>query len=125
MNNQRKALAAVDALGNLLRKEIAAVEGGEFSQLVEYAGEKARLSAVLEKQLQENPQAVSKAQLSGLKELILRDQQHLQQAQRATAEIIQEVTDTRERHSIAGLYGRGGAKRVNRATPSQSVDKSF
>jgi len=55
MNNQRKALAAVDALGNLLRKEIAAVEGGEFSQLVEYAGEKARLSAVLEKQLQENP----------------------------------------------------------------------
>ncbi|SFT08868.1 hypothetical protein SAMN04488040_3100 [Sulfitobacter marinus] len=125
MNNQRQALAAVDALGNLLRKEIAAIEGGQFSQLVEYSGEKARLSAVLEKQLQENPEAVSKEQLSGLKELILRDQQHLQQAQRATAEVIQEVTDTRERHSLAGLYGREGAKRVNRATPSPSVDKSF
>ena len=97
MSDPRKALAAVDALGNLLRREIAAVEGGAFNQLVEFASEKARLT----------------------------DHHHLQLARQATSEMISQVSQIREKHSIAGIYGRSGAKRDNRATLITTVDKSF
>lgn len=125
MSDPRKAVAAVDALGNLLRREIAAVEGGAFNQLVEFASEKARLTAVLEEQLSHDPEAVSKDKLRDLKVLIARDHHHLQLARQATAEMIKEVSGIREKHSIAGIYGRSGAKRDNRATLMATVDKSF
>ena len=125
MSDRRHALAAVDALGALLRREIAAVESGDFDRLVQFSGEKARLSALLEKELKDDPAAVSKEQLRDLKQLILRDAQHLELARSATAEIVQEITEIRTRHSIAGLYGRRGAKRDNTATLNAMVDKSF
>jgi|TARA_R110002049_G_scaffold29972_2_gene101952 hypothetical protein len=125
MSDRHKALAAVDALALLLRKEIAAVEAGEFSDLVQFSTEKVRLSEMLEKYLQDDPQAVSKAQLLDLKDLILRDKHYLQVAQQATADVIQEVYNIRERHSIAGLYGPRGSKRDNHATVSATVDKTF
>ncbi|NUH64956.1 hypothetical protein HTT03_06545 [Sulfitobacter sp. S0837] len=125
MSDPRKALATVDALGNLLRREIAAVEGGSFDQLVGFASEKARIAAELEHQLSENPEAVSKDKLRDLKDLIARDHHHLQLARQATAEMIKEVSQIREKHSIAGIYGRSGAKRDNRATVMTTVDKSF
>lgn len=125
MTGRRQALAAVDALGTLLRKEIAAVESGDFGELVKFSGEKARLSALLEKELQDDPQAVSRDQLRDLKQLIMRDEAHLQLARSATAEMICEISGIRERHSIAGLYGRSGAKRDRAATLSAAVDKSF
>ncbi len=125
MSDPRKALATVDALGNLLRREIAAVEGGSFDQLVGFASEKARITAELEHQLSENPEAVSKDKLRDLKDLIARDHHHLQLARQATAEMIKEVSQIREKHSIAGIYGRSGAKRDNRATVMTTVDKSF
>ncbi len=125
MSDPRKALAAVDALGNLLRREIAAVEGGSFDQLVTFASEKARITAELEYQLSEHPEAVSKDKLRDLKDLIAQDHHHLQLARQATAEMIKEVSQIREKHSIAGIYGRSGAKRDNRATLMTTVDKSF
>lgn len=125
MSDPRKALAAVDALGNLLRREIAAVKGGAFNQLVEFASEKARLTAVLEEQLNHDPEAVSKDKLLDLKDLIARDHHHLQLARQATAEMIKEVSGIREKHSIAGIYGRSGAKRDNPATLVTTMNKSF
>jgi len=123
MNNQRKALAVVDALATLLRKEITAIESGDFSLLVHYSGEKARLSTQLETLLLNDPQAVDKEHLSDLRNLIVRDQKYLRLAQDATAEIIQEVSNIRESRSMAGQYGRSGTQRGNRATFSNPVDK--
>lgn len=123
MSDRRKALATVDALGAVLRKEIAAIESGDFSLMVQYSGEKARLGSLLETLLQADPEAVDQNDLRDLKALITRDAQSLQQARHATAEIIQEVSDIRERRSIAGLYGRSGEKRGNRATFATPVDK--
>jgi hypothetical protein len=125
MTDRRKVLVAIDALGSILRQEIVAIESGNFAQVVTFSSEKARLSALLEKQLQDDPQSVSKEVLQGLKDLIVRDSQHLQQAQLVTAEIIQEVSNTRKRHSAAGLYGPSGAKRDNSAIGSILFDKSF
>lgn len=125
MSDPRKALAAVDALGNLLRREIAALEGGGFDQMVAFASEKARLTEALERELSAAPEAVSKDKLRDLKDLIARDHHHLQLAREATAEMIKEVSGIREKHSIAGVYGRNGAKRDNRATLMASVDKSL
>ena len=125
MTDRRKVLTAIDALGSVLRQEIAAIESGDFDSVVTFSSEKARLGALLEKQLQDDPDAVGKEVLRGLKDLIVRGSEQLQQAQLATAEIIQEVTHTRRRHSAAGLYGPTGAKRDNSAIGHTMVDKNF
>ncbi|MGJ8544669.1 MAG: hypothetical protein ACSHWZ_04430 [Sulfitobacter sp.] len=124
MNEHQNAVAAVDAMALLLRSEIAAVEAGELSQLVQFSAEKARLSAALEQHLQAAPDAVSNARLLELKTLIERNQQSLLVAQRATADLIQEMSQVRERHSISGGYGPSGEKRDKPATVRRSVDKS-
>ena len=125
MTTPREALAAVEALEAILRKEIEAVEAGDFAVLVNYESEKARLGAALEQELARNPQAVGPERLRNLKGLILRDAQHLEQARSATAEIIAEVRHIRGRHGMAGVYGRSGAKRDISATDNVAVDKTI
>ncbi|MGR3442447.1 hypothetical protein DU478_14740 [Thalassococcus profundi] len=124
MSDQRRALAVVDALAAVLRKEISAVESGQFEALVAFAGEKARLTSALEKYLQDDPAAVSKPRLAELKDLILRDKRNLELAQTATADMIREIRTLRERHSVAGLYGTTGARRDIHATNGGAVDKT-
>ena len=123
MSDQRRALAAVDALATLLRKEISAVESGDFATLVQFAGEKARLTLALEKYLHEDPTAVSKTRLAELRDLILKDKRNLEFAQTATADMIQEIKSLRERHSVAGLYGSTGTRRDIHATYGGAIDK--
>lgn len=125
MTTEREALATIEALERILHKEIAALEAGDFAVLVDYESEKARLGAELEQRLARNPQAVEAERLRALKGLILRDAQHLEQAQNATSEIIAEVRHIRGRHGMAGVYGRSGMKRGIMATGSVAVDKTI
>lgn len=125
MSGRRHALLSLDALSALLRKEIAAIQSGAFAELVQYSDEKARLGAALEEQLQIDPDCVDEERLRALNELILRNRHHLEVAQNATAEMIREVADLRERHSISGVYGRHGARRDALEKLVVGLDKSF
>lgn len=125
MSDSNDAFANIDALEAVLRKEIAAIEAGDLAVLHQYEGDKVRLSEALERQLADNPQAISTEQLRGLKDLIQRNVEHLKQAMVAIVEVITEVSHIRDRHGIAGLYGRSGTKRDMHAAASKAVNKMF
>jgi len=120
-----RAGRALDALETTLKREIAAMERGDFETLVETRQKKETQGAELESALSENPGAISRDRLFGLRQLIDRNAVGLTAAMEATGSAAKEVIEARKALTIHGKYGPTGQKRAEKTAPGSGINKVF
>lgn len=119
---------AVDGMTELLRREIAAIEAGDFGVVEELRPRKEELAAELQALDGTPPEALEPEmvdELVTLRELVARDAELLERMREATSDIQRALGRARDRHTLGGLYGKSGEKLDRNAAPSGSLDQSL
>ena len=120
-----RARTAIEALEKTLRREIAALEAGDFAKLVETQTRKEVEGAELERCLIDEPGAIERDRLYELKALIARNQAGLQGAIDTTRAIVRQVEEVRAQHSVASNYGPRGLKSDDATKRPGKLNQSF
>lgn len=120
--------SAIDGMTDLLRREIAAIEAGDFEAVEALRPEKEELATAMEPLESTPPEALlpeMRAKLVTLRDLVARDAELLERMRAASADIGQALNRVRDRHTLGGLYGKSGQKVDRNAAPAGSLDRSL
>lgn len=125
------AAADLDALIALLTKEIAAIENGDLQSVEALLPAKSALFETFEQRQGELESALSgpegealREKVHTLKALAARDGELLDLTREAVAGVADEIARIRDRHSLKGLYGKGGEQVADNGSPRQQIDRS-
>jgi hypothetical protein len=125
---QPEAALEIDALTQLLREEIAAIDRGDLDKVTELYPRKAALLEALEAAapaLRESSDTETgmREKLQQLQELVRKDAALLARMTEATSDLVSEISRIRDRHGLKGLYGVKGEVRDTTVTVSQRIDQ--
>lgn len=118
----------------LLRKEIAAIKGGELHVVGELYEDKSAMLKWLELKMPlvepfMNQQAALARKLpeklGALREAVTEDSDLLARMASAAGTIVREIEKATQRHSLNGLYGKSGQKLSDQETGQMKIDREF
>lgn len=128
LDTQPEAALEIDAMTQLLREEIAAIDRGELDKVTALYPRKTALLEALEAAapaIAGNAAAETalREKLLVLQDLVRKDAALLARMTEATRDLASEVSRIRDRHGLKGLYGVKGEARDTTVTVSQRIDQ--
>lgn len=120
--------AEIEALAQLLKEEISAIDRGDLDKVVQLYPRKAELLAALEAAApaigKSTPSDTAmRERLQELQALVRKDAALLERMTEATSDLVSEISRIRDRHGLKGLYGAKGEMQKTTATVSQRVNQ--
>lgn len=122
------ATAEIEALTQLLKEEIAAIDGGDLGKLTEFYPRKTALLEAIEAAAPAVEESLAAEtdmhdKLTELQALIQKDAALLARMTEATRDLVDEISRIRDRHGLKGLYGAKGEAQAPTVAVSQRVDQ--